>query len=144
MTVAFLGELYARMAVDTTALDHAVTDLRRMDKMANAALSNTQKKLQAVGGSMKTFGRSMTQFVTLPMSLAGGAALKMYADFEFSMNKVVSLVGVARSQVNEWSKEVLALAPSVGKSPRELADALYFITSAGIRGKESRTAGDQY
>jgi TP901 family phage tail tape measure protein len=134
---AFLGTLYAQMGVNTTALDHAIVKMRMFDAASTKALTSVSAKLAATGGVMKTFGRSLTQFVTLPMSLVGGAAIKMYADFEFSMNKVVSLVGVARKQVDEWSTAVLALGPSVGKSPRELADAMYFITSAGIRGKES-------
>jgi hypothetical protein len=40
-------------------------------------------------------GRSMTRFVTLPMAIAGGAAVKMQKDFEYSMQKIVGLVGVA-------------------------------------------------
>ena len=137
MTAAFLGELYATMSVRTTGMDHAVVAMRQFQQQADASLKKTQKQLMATGAAMKTFGRSMSQFVTVPMALVGGASLKMYADFEFSMNKIVSLVGVARQQVDEWAKDVLALAPAVGKAPRELADAMYFITSAGIRGAEA-------
>jgi TP901 family phage tail tape measure protein len=137
MTAAYLGELYATMSVNTSALDHGIVAMRRFEQQANASLARIQKNWERAGASMKTFGRTMTQFVTLPMTLVGGASLKMYADFEFSMNKVVSLVGVAREQVDEWSKSILDLAPSLGKSPRELADAMYFITSAGIRGTEA-------
>jgi len=134
---AFLGTLYAQLAVNTTALDHATVKMQRFAASSEVAMLRVQKSWMSAGASMKTFGRSMSQFVTVPMALAGGASLKMYADFEFSMNKVVSLVGVAREQVDEWSKSILNLAPSLGKSPRELADAMYFITSAGIRGTEA-------
>jgi TP901 family phage tail tape measure protein len=137
MTAAFLGELYATMSVNTSALDHGIVAMRRFEQQANASLLRIQKNWEKTGAAMKTFGRSMTQFVTVPMALVGGASMKMYADFEFSMNKVVSLVGVARDQVDEWSASILDLAPSLGKSPRELADAMYFITSAGIRGAEA-------
>ncbi len=134
---AFLGTLYAQIAVNTTALDHAAVKMQQFAQRAEVAMLRVQKSMMAAGAAMKTFGRSMTQFVTLPMALIGGASLKMFADFEFSMNKVVSLVGVAREQVDEWSKSILDIAPSLGKSPRELADAMYFITSAGIRGTQA-------
>jgi len=134
---AFLGTLYAQIAVNTTSLDHAMVKMQQFNTASRKALMGVAKNFTAAGAAMKTFGRNMTQFMTVPMVLVGGAALKMYADFEFSMNKVVSLVGVARKQVDEWTKSVLALGPTVGKSPRELADAMYFITSAGIRGKET-------
>lgn len=134
---AFLGELYASIAVNTTALDHAMAKMKRFEQQANSSLANVQKSLMVTGGAMKTFGRSMTQYLTVPLALVGGVAFKMYKDFEFSMNKIVSLVGVPRAQMEEWKNEILALAPAVGKSPKELADAMYFITSAGIRGKEA-------
>lgn len=134
---AFLGTLYAQIAVNTTALDHATVKMQQFANRAEVSMLRVQKSMVAAGAGMKTFGRSMSQFVTVPMALVGGASLKMYADFEFSMNKVVSLVGVAREQVDEWSKSILALGPSLGKSPQELADAMYFITSAGIRGTQA-------
>ena len=111
---AFLGELYATLSVNTTALDHATARMRQFAQRAEVSMLRVQKSMMAAGAAMKTFGRSMTQFVTVPMALVGGASLKMYADFEFSMNKVVSLVGVAREQVDEWSKSILDLAPSLG------------------------------
>ena len=137
MTAAFLGELYATMSVNTADLDRAAMRMKRFEQETNKSLRNVSRSFQTAGSAMKTFGRQMTQYVTVPMALVGGASLKMYRDFEFSMNKVVSLVGVARTQVDAWTKQVLALAPAVGKSPKELADAMYFITSAGIRGKEA-------
>ena len=70
---------------------------------------------------------------TAPIALVAVAASKMHKDFESSMTKIISLVGVARDQVDVWGKEILRIAPALGKAPAELADALFFITSAGIR-----------
>lgn len=132
-----IGTLYATLWVDATPLEKATMQVNTFVTKTEAKLAVLQKNFAEVGGSMKTFGRSMTQFVTLPMALVGGAAFKMYKDFEYSMTKIISLVGVARSQVEEWSEEILQLAPKVGKSPAELAEALFFITSAGLRGAEA-------
>lgn len=54
--------------------------------------------------------------------------------FEASLTKIVALVGVARDQVTQWRREILALAPAVGRGPNELAEALFVVTSAGERG----------
>ena len=75
----------------------------------------------------------MNRYLTLPILALGGASFKMQMDFESSMTKIIGLVGVAREQVEAWSDEVIAMAPTLGKSPKELADALFFITSAGIK-----------
>jgi len=79
-------------------------------------------------------GRTLTRFVTLPMALAGGAAINTQKKFEASMTKIIGLVGVSRKQVEAWNKEVLKMSQVTGRGPEELADALYFVTSAGIRG----------
>jgi len=79
----------------------------------------------------------MTRTFTLATALVGGAAVKMATQFESSMSKITGLVGVASDQVDAWSKQLITLGPEVGKSPQELADALFFVTSAGLRGSEA-------
>lgn len=107
-----LGQLIATLGVDSSGLNKASKD-------------------------MKKFGREATKYLTLPLTIAGGASFKMYKDFESSMSKVEGLVGIARKQVQAWGDDVLRMAKDVGRSPLELADALYFVTSAGIRGAEA-------
>lgn len=70
----------------------------------------------------------------------GGLAIKMANDFEASMQQIVGLVGVAQEQVNEWASDVKKMAQEVGKAPAELADAMFFITSAGLRGADALSA----
>lgn len=83
---------------------------------------------------MQKVGKDMTRKVTLPILAAGAASVKMATDFEASMSKIEGLVGQSRAQVAEWSDQILNMAGSVGKGPQELADALFFVTSAGFRG----------
>jgi len=81
---------------------------------------------------IRTIGRGLRNYVTLPVVAAGVASVKMGAQFENTLQKIVGLSGVSQRQVNAFRNEVLKLAPAVGKSPQELAEALYFITSSGI------------
>lgn len=99
----------------------------------NAAATNTAlQKMTKTGADMTRVGRSMTLGVTLPVVAAGAAAVKLSTDFEESMTHIQSLVGVSKKQVSQWGDEILKLAPKVGKGPKELAEALYFITSSGV------------
>jgi len=100
-------------------------------------MNDAQKKLAAVNMGFMMVGRTMTRFVTIPMALAGAAAVNTQKNFEASMTKIIGLVGVSRDVVEEWTKEVLKMASVTGRGPEELADALYFVTSAGIRGAEA-------
>jgi len=120
---ADIGRLVATLGLNTTPFMASA-------KKAKFSMAELSKGMMMVG-------RTMTRFVTLPMAIAGGAAVRMQAKFEASMTKIIGLVGVSREQVEKWNKEVLKMAQSTGRGPEELADALYFVTSAGIRGAEA-------
>lgn len=78
--------------------------------------------------------------------LAVGAGLaystKRAADFEQSMLSLVAHAGLAKSQFDNVSQAVMAMSADVGRSPIELADALYPILSAfsGITNQSAKTA----
>jgi TP901 family phage tail tape measure protein len=98
------------------------------------SMANVQTSLAAVGARMQNFGRSATMYLTVPMALAGGAILKSAKDFEIAMQHIVGLVGISQNQVNQWSRDILSLSPQIARPPKELAEALYFVTSSGIKG----------
>jgi TP901 family phage tail tape measure protein len=93
---------------------------------------------------LRMFGDSMRQTATLlkysligQMIKIGQQSIKMSRDFEMSMAKIKGLVGVSSQEVSKFKNEILKLAGSTTRTPLELADALYFITSSGIRGAEA-------
>jgi|13_taG_2_1085334.scaffolds.fasta_scaffold11021_2 TP901 family phage tail tape measure protein len=102
----------------------------------NGAIKSASSKLKSFGGKLKGLGSSL-QSLTLPMTLIGGASVKMALDFDKSMTKIKSLVGIASDSVDEMGKTVKKLAIDTGTSSREAADALFFITSAGLRGSDA-------
>lgn len=89
------------------------------------------KSVKAVAGKVLNLRNILAGFaaVQLGKQFAGAAA-----DFEASMSKITGLVGVAADEVEQFSNQILKLGPEVGKGPRELADAMFFITSAGLEG----------
>ncbi len=108
-----------------------------------------QKTNRAVRGSNRSFNRldrgvqKMTTNATRSLLRLGAAfggiqlGRKLIGDFikfDESLTKIITLVGVSRTQVEAWRGELVKLGPSVAKGPAELADALFFITSAGLRG----------
>lgn len=100
-------------------------------------LDSAQQRMQRFGRKMKRTGRSLTRSVTLPLAAAGGAAVKMASDFESSMTRIETLVGLSRTQVQGMRSDVLALSRETARAPKELSEALFTVTSAGLRGAES-------
>jgi TP901 family phage tail tape measure protein len=64
--------------------------------------------------------------------VAGG--VKMAVDFETEFSKIEGLVGVTGRELDELREAARRLGPQFGKSGQEAAEALFFITSAGLRG----------
>jgi TP901 family phage tail tape measure protein len=107
----------------------------------NKAVSSASSKLKSFGGKLKGLGSSL-QAVALPMALLGGASIKMGLDFDKSMTKIKSLVGVASDEVNKMGESARKMALATGISSSEAADALFFITSAGLRGADAMATLD--
>jgi TP901 family phage tail tape measure protein len=90
-----------------------------------------------LGSSLTRTGASLTGFVTVPIVAAGVAATNLAADFETSMAKIQGLAGAGREDVEKFHNQILELSKTLPTSPQELADALYFVVSAGFEGAEA-------
>ena len=117
--------------------------IAKAQKDLDALKKNTQtfsQKMSTMGASLAGIGKTMSMAVTLPIVGLGAAATKMFMDFDSSMTKITSLVGIAANEVDDMKKAVVELSGQTAKSPEELADALFVVTSAGLRGKEALDA----
>ena len=121
----------------TVFLQANTRDLNKGLKDAGKSLDGFNKKLGKFGRKTSEVGDKMTRSVTLPVIGAGAAIFKASNDFDTAMSQIVGLVGVASDQVEEWKDDLLRLGPELGKTPQELAEALFFVTSAGFRGSEA-------
>lgn len=129
-----LGELSVNIRADNSRFS---ADLSSARSAGDNFAKNFSSKMQSIGDSIQKTGAALTKYITGPLTIATTAVFKFGKDFEKELSKVVGLVGVARKQVDEWGNEILDLAPQLGKAPKELAEALFFVTSAGIKGAEA-------
>ena len=75
-------------------------------KLSNA-LSSASSKLSKFGSKMQSVGKSLTTRLTLPLAVAGGAAVKFASDFQESMNKVDVAFGKSKKEVKDFAKTTL-------------------------------------
>ena len=115
----------------------AVRDFGKISDDSMKRVQSASQKLEKFGKSAQTVGRQMTMKMTLPMAGAGAAAFKMASDFEASMTQIQSLVRLSAESVKGFEQDVLSLSGQTARAPKELADAMFFVTSAGIRGAEA-------
>ena len=114
-------------------------DLRGFER----AMKKAQKNLKKFGSSMKRVGGNLTRSVTMPILAVGAASAKMALDFEKSMTKINTLVGVSAEEVEKLKKQVLDLSGKTATAPIELAEGLYFLTSAGLSSTDAMEALEQ-
>lgn len=92
---------------------------------------------QRVGREMTSIGRSMTMRATLPVVGLGGVAAREFMKYDEALTLTKTLVGANAEEMALYNKEILAMAPAVGKGPVELADAMYFVAGSGFKGAEA-------
>lgn len=139
-----IGTLTATLGIDDSGLDAAARRMERFRIETETSISNTRSSLNSlgkdfdkVGRNIYYFGTAATRFLTVPIIGAGVAIFAAGKDFETAMQKIVGLVGVSQKQVDIWKKQLLELGPALGKTPTELANALYYITSSGVSGSQA-------
>ena len=122
-----LGSAYGQIVLDFAAIQRGV-------QAAVGQLRAFETQAKQIGQSLQRVGDDLTRNVTLPLVAVGTASAKMSMDFEASMQQIVGLVGESQQQVNAWKQDLQQMGPEISRGPKELADALYFVTSAGIKG----------
>ena len=101
---------------------------------ANVATAAMGTSLNTLAFRAQTAGRVLLKNFALPLAAIGALAIRSFGNFEKSMLRIEALVGVSAGQVARFGEAVKAASIETGRSPQELADAMFFVASAGLRG----------
>lgn len=115
------------------------TDTRQL----TSGLKTAQSRLKGFSSRLSSIGSSLQTKLAMPLALAGGASIKMAADFDKSMTKIKTLVGVAAQDVDAMAGSIKNMANQAGVGANEAAEAMFFITSAGLRGADALSVLEQ-
>ena len=129
-----LGRAVLELVTDPTKLRQGLAAARAESLQT---VGGIQKSLTSIGDSMTRTGRSLTTGVTLPVIALGAAVTKIGSNFEETTNQIVGLTTVTRDQIDGIRADLVALGKEVGKTPQELAEAFYFVASAGFEADDA-------
>lgn len=96
----------------------------------NDQTATTNQKLQGLSSGLTSVGGTMTKYVSTPLGVAGGLALKFATDFQSGMAKVSTIADTSVVSIKGLSKGVLDISNKVNISSTELSEALYQTISA--------------
>lgn len=135
----------ARLAAQAQGrLAHSTAVSARESRHLAAASARAQRGVGQIGrgaiagsGALRGLGRSLAFAAGGYLGAAGlvygiKASISASAQFDNSLRKIIGLAGGSEKGVKAFRGQLLALGPAVGKSPQELAEALYFVASAGV------------
>lgn len=83
------------------------------------------------------------QKFSLPLAIAGGAAIKMASDFDKNITKIEALVGRTGKELDSFAEASKRMATETGISSAKTSEAMFFIASAGLEGASAISVLEQ-
>ena len=105
-------------------------------------LQNAQRSLKKSGQQFQKFGKSMTRSLTLPLGIAGGLAVKTFADFEQSMAKVQAISGATSKEFEQLKENALELGRTTRYTASEVAELQLNLSKLGLSTAEITASTD--
>lgn len=121
--------LKAKTGQFSSAMDKAGRDVAKMSSDSKSKIT-TLGKISGVGLGIIAAGAVA----------AGAASVKMASQFDRSMEMIHTQAGASQAEVDKMSKAVLNLAGPTATAPDVLAQGLFHIESAGMRGQKALDA----
>ncbi len=124
------GTVFSALELNTGPWSRALKTAGKDLKIFADKSESASKRIDALGGAMKSTGSTITTFVTVPLLGAGAALTKFAGDFEESTNKVASIADTTVMSIEEIQEGVLNLSDEMGIAANELNETLYQTISA--------------
>lgn len=107
---------------------------------ASKQLKNSFNRIQGNAESMKRVGRSLTQYVTVPMVAAAGASAKFAGTFGQSMERMQVQADISAQKMGKVEQAVKDTANTTGKSMSDIKQAMTLAQSSTLDLQEANEA----
>lgn len=120
-------------------------ELRKTAGAATQADAATSKMGKTLGGVERDMKKMVAGFVAFGVAITAARkaisglsdSVRVFTEFEASMTRINTLVGISQEQLAAWEDDLISIANVTGKTGHEMSEALFAITSGGIRGAEA-------
>lgn len=102
-------------------VDGYVAAMKRAEASTTGFSRATQRNIKKVGGQMQSVGRTMTRTVSVPLTLAAGAAVKAAVDWESAWAGVTKTVDGSAEQMSALQQELRDMAKELPATHQEIA-----------------------
>lgn len=131
-----LGTAYAELKMKTDGFSSGIkTAQSELDSLKNKT-SLVADGFTAAGASISKAGSSLTKSVTMPITGAITAAVKLGQEFDASMSKVSALSGATGDSFDALRNKAIEMGDKTSFSATEAADAFGYMALAGWKTEE--------
>ena len=109
-------------------LKHFETEAKKLEHIK---LTNLGKSLDEAGKKAETAGKSLTKYITVPLTAAGAASVKAGMDFDSAMSQVAATMGTTTDDIKDLRDYAIKMGSSTSFSATEAAEALNYMALAG-------------
>jgi len=102
--------------------------------MAQAA-ATTQTATSSMSSAVSKFGGLSTLAIGVAATAVvafAASSVKAAIDYDKAFTRIAAISNASAKDIEKWKGEVLDLAGDTARAPKELADALFFLSSAGL------------
>lgn len=140
--MALVDSLLVRLVGDSTSYTKMMDAAVKQAEHAQKSIENISKQVANVGQKAASVGKGLTVGVTAPVIAAGAAAVKSFASFDHAMTESTAIMDVTSKQIEQMRQTALSLSASgkVLQTPREMAEAYFYLASAGLDAQQSMAA----
>lgn len=132
------SEEYRKLQREIMTTENKLDHLRAgMEKLNSVKLTALAKQLEITGEKLKTTGKTLSKYVTVPLTAVGAASVKTGLDFDEAMSQVAATLGVTVDEVDELRKYALLMGSTTSFSATEAAEALNYMALAGYDAETS-------
>ncbi len=119
-------------------LGREVRGASRAFKIFNAQTKGMRDRFTKIGGGMKSFGRGMSTFVTLPLLAAAGAGVKLFVDYQTGLRGIEKTVkGLTRPEVAKLGRVFDELSTRIPVSTKEMLELAKAGGQLGVKGADN-------
>ena len=123
------GQLLARV------LPTIRSGAQRAQRSIRSLTTRLRSSASAMTDAASGMGRLGRIILTGGLIVGIAAITRGFAQFERQLGEIEGLVGVSRTTLAAWTPEIEAIAIAAGRPLNSVAEALFFVTSAGLRGQ---------
>lgn len=113
-----------------TAVVRVIADASKLGPTIAASVKGSET---AIGRFGSMVGSALTNPIVLAGAAVTGVVSKLGFEFEDAFTRIAAISNASAQDIENWRTQIMTLSGATAQSPRDLAEALYFLASAGLK-----------